>query len=144
MSSIFSRRSYFSRSFQLARRSWYSQQMRFLDVFILTKASRWKIAENLSQHSSMLTSIMMTRKLISSFELHHRRLLLSHTNSWASWSRSMIITRVSSARASLVFLSVLNVAFMNKARLISKFDSQCSCLGVSMTRHSISKSQCIE
>ena len=51
----------------------------------------------------------------------------------------MIITRVNSARASLISLSVLDVAFMNRTRLISKFDFQCSCLKVSMTRHNINK-----
>ena len=80
------------------------------------------------------TSIMKARKLAFFFWTTSSSTLLSYTNNWTSWFRNMIIIRVSIARASLISLSVLNAVFMNKTRLISKYDFQCSCLKVSMTK----------
>ena len=130
----------------------------FLDVFILVEVEflnstfmifstnalsrRFYFNESISMKSCWefvstlvcVTSIMKTRKLVYFFWITSSSTLLSYTSSWTNWFRNMIITRVNNARASLIFLSMLNAVFMNKTKLISKFDFQCSCLKMNMTK----------
>ena len=68
------------------------------------------------------TNIMKARKLVYFFWITSSSALLSYTSIFVN------------ARTSLISLSMLNVAFMNKTKLISKFNFQCSCLKVNMTK----------